>query len=448
MKHVRKFLALTLVLILALGIVGCAAPAAPDTSDAQAPAEQTTDESKPIKLTLWSCNSMIRPNELKEGQETWYISQAIERFRELHPNVTIEINAYNDNAQLMNDFKAATRAGYGPDIACFVNGPALISLKDGLLPLNDYLDDDLRTKVVGWETCAEGMNADNTIYGMPYLGQSVACFAYNKSLVKQAGLDFEANPPRTIDEFYAALDAIRDAGIQPLHLDESYPGLLLYCLSMWWEQLSGLDGILAHTDEQVSFADDEGFKFMMNEYKKFYDNGWLNKDTATSTDNYNVFLQGGSALHTLYFGDYETYHEALGDDFGMLPVPTADESLIDTDTAVGGVGAALGVSNFSENPDMAVEFVKFLLSRDEMVSMYTKNTAIPIRTDITAADIGRTDDPYFAQAVEMAGGLYFWPDNCLSADVVNIYCSLPCQVLVGNMSLDELTRAMDDAQLD
>ena len=329
-----------------------------------------------------------------------------------------------------------------------MNGPALISLKDGLLPLNDYLDDDLRTKVVGWETCAEGMNADNTIYGMPYCGQSVACFAYNKSLVKQAGLDFEANPPRTIDEFYAALDAIRDAGIQPLHLDESYPGLLLYCLSMWWEQLSGLDGILAHTDEQVSFADDEGFKFMMNEYKKFYDNGWLNKDTATSTDNYNVFLQGGSALHTLYFGDYETYHEALGDDFGMLPVPTADESLIDTDTAVGGVGAALGVSNFSENPDMAVEFVKFLLSRDEMVSMYTKNTAIPIRTDITAADIGRTDDPYFAQAVEMAGGLYFWPDNCLSADVVNIYCSLPCQVLVGNMSLDELTRAMDDAQLD
>lgn len=339
MKHVRKFLALTLVLVLALGIVGCAAPAAPDTSDAQAPAEQTTDESKPIKLTLWSCNDMIRPNELKEGQETWYISQAIERFRELYPNVTIEINAYNDNAQLMNDFKAATRAGYGPDIACFVNGPALISLKDGLLPLNDYLDDDLRTKVVGWETCAEGMNADNTIYGMPYLGQSVACFAYNKSLVKQAGLDFEANPPRTIDEFYAALDAIRDAGIQPLHLDESYPGLLLYCLSMWWEQLSGLDGILAHTDEQVSFADDEGFKFMMNEYKKFYDNGWLNKDTATSTDNYNVFLQGGSALHTLYFGDYETYHEALGDDFGMLPVPTADESLIDTDTAVGGVGA-------------------------------------------------------------------------------------------------------------
>ena len=107
----------------------------------------------------------------------------------------------------------------------------------------------------------------------------------------------------------------------PCTSDESYPGLLLYCLSMWWEQLSGLDGILAHTDEQVSFADDEGFKFMMNEYKKFYDNGWLNKDTATSTDSYNVFLQGGSALHTLYFGDYETYHEALGDDFGMLPVP-------------------------------------------------------------------------------------------------------------------------------
>ena len=161
----------------------------------------------------------------------------------------------------------------------------------------------------------------------------------------------------------------------------------------------------------------------------------MKKDDKVYVIGEDIARQGG------VFGQFK----GLSQEF---PGRVIDSPISETFIIGGGVGAALGVSNFSENPDMAVEFVKFLLSRDEMVSMYTKNTAIPIRTDITAADIGRTDDPYFAQAVEMAGGLYFWPDNCLSADVVNIYCSLPCQVLVGNMSLDELTRAMDDAQLD
>lgn len=324
------------------------------------------EKEEPITLTLWTCNDMVRGAEMKLPQEEWYITQAIDRFCEQHSNVTIEMTPYNDNAQVMNDFKASMIAGSGPDVVCFMNGPTLISLKDGLASLNDYIDDEMRMDIVGWDTCAEGMNADNTIYGMPYGGQSVACFAYNKSLVKQAGLDFEANAPRTLEDFYAALDVIKEAGIQPMHMDESYPGLLLYSLGMWWEEQSGLSGIIAHTDEGAPFTEDEGFYFMMEEYKKFYENGWLNQDTATSAEGLNVFLQGESAVHTLFFGEADTYEESLGEDFGMLAIPTTKEDMISKETAIGGVGAALAVSNFSKNQDMAAEFIKFLLSKEEI----------------------------------------------------------------------------------
>ncbi len=430
MKSIRKILALALVFCMVLGL-GTAAFA----------------EEK-VTLSLWACNSMMSAEEMKIPEEEWYISAAIKRFEEAHPGVTIEISAYDDNAQVLNDFKAATLAGYGPDIVCFMNGPVLLDIAAGLLPLNDYLDADHLDNLVGWETCAEDMDASKTIYGIPYAGQSVACFAYNRELIAQAGLDFDANPPRTIDEFYAALDAIRDAGILPFHLDESYPALLLYGLGVWWEQLSGTDGIIAHTLGDAKYVDDEGFLFMLEEYRKFYENEWINSDTATSADNYNVFLQGGCALCTFGIWDQATFEEAMGDNFGILPVPTAIEEDIDKLTAVGGIGACLGIANFSKHPDIAAEFAMFLTTRDEMVQYYTTNPSVPARVDITAADIGMGDNENFAKMIEMASGIYFWPDNCMSSDAANLYYTFPCQVLVGNMTPMELAEMLDEAQED
>ena len=458
MKTCKKLLAMLLALALAYGTVACSSGGregtATDTGDPAAQGgtqdggQDTAASDEPITLTLWACNSMIDVAEYRLPEEEWYISGAIARFEDLHPNVTIEMATYNDNAQVANDFKAATIAGYGPDITCFLNGPFLSSIAEGLLPMNDYVDETWRSSQVGWETVTEGLTEDGTLYGIPYGGQSVVCFAYNQSLVAQAGLDFEADPPRTPDEFYAALDAIRDAGILPFHVDESYPMLLLYGLGMWWEEKTGLDGILAHTNDLTPFTEDEGFLSMLEEYQKFYENGWVNEDAATSADQMNVFLQGGCALYPIGVWDLSTFSEAMGDDLGVLPMPTTREDMIDVNTAVGGVGAALCVSNFSENPDMAVEFVKFLTSRDELIRYYTQTPAVPIRPDITAEDIGMADNELFAKLVGMSEGVYFFPDNCLSLDAVNLYYTMPAQVLVGNMTPMELAEMMDEAQME
>lgn len=457
--NIRELLALFLAIVMVMGLMACGQKASDTTPDAtpdttpdatsEADTEAVSAESdEHIILTLWACNSMIDAAEYKLPEEEWYISGAIERFEQLHPNVTIEMAAYNDNAQVANDFKAATIAGYGPDVTCFMNGPFLSSISEGLLPMNEYVDDEWRNSQVGWNTVTADLSENGILYGIPYGGQSVVCFAYNKSLIAEAGLDFENNPPRTVQEFYDALDTIKAAGIQPMHTDESYPLLLLYGLGMWWEEQTGLDGILAHQTEQTSFTEDAGFLYMLEEYKKFYDNGWLNEDTATSADEMNVFLQGECAVHTIGVWDLATYGAALGDDLGILPIPTTKADMVNVNTAVGGVGAALCVSNFSENPDIAVEFVKFLTSRDELIKYYTQTPAIPIRSDITASDIGQEDNPLFAKMMDMSAGIYYWPDNCLSLDAANIYYSMPAQVLVGNMTAMELAEMMDEAQMD
>ena len=90
----------------------------------------------------------------------------------------------------------------------------------------------------------------------------------------------------------------------------------------------------------------------------------------------------------------------------------------------------------------------FLTTRDEMVQYYTTNPSVPARVDITAADIGMGDNENFAKMIEMASGIYFWPDNCMSSDAANLYYTFPCQVLVGNMTPMELAEMLDEAQED
>lgn len=448
----KKMIAILLTATMALSLfAGCGSKT---EEVAETPAEETEaeqpekEEEEEITITLWAANQMVTADELKLPESQWYMTNAIERFEEAHPNVNIEMVLYNDNAQLANDFKAAAVAGEGPDVVNFTNGPFLLSVKEALLPLNDYLNDDLLSNFVGWETCAEDMDPSKTIYGVPFGTQSVACFAYNRELISKAGLDFDTNPPRTLEEFYDALDTIKAAGIQPIHLDEGVPRLLLFALNMWWEQKTGTDGLAAHNLELTKYAEDEGLLFMMEEYQKFYENGWINEDAATSADGYNVFLQGESALCTFGLWDMASFAEALGDNYGIMPIPTADEAYVDTKTAVGGVGAALAVANFSENPDMAFEFVNFLSSYDETLAYYKTSPGIPARTDITAEDIGMAEDPVFVQASEMAKNIYFWPDNFMSSDVTNVFRTFASQVLVGQVSPQEFAEMMDEAQLD
>jgi len=262
-----RTLALFLAVCMALTLAGCAQSGA----GVSGAATTSAAADKEITLSFWAGNGIVNTDELTKPEADWYLSKSIARFKENYPNVNVEINLYTDNSQVFSDFKAATLAGYGPDAVVFMNGPSLLTVKDGLQVLTDYVTDEERKNIVGWDTVSVDMDVSKDVYGFPYGGQSVAAIAFNRSLVAKAGLDFDNNPPRTIEAFYEAMDKMVAADILPFHVDESYCGLVLNTLNLWWAQKTGIDGILAHTNGTTKYADDEGFLFMLNEYKKFYD---------------------------------------------------------------------------------------------------------------------------------------------------------------------------------
>lgn len=459
----KKAIAILLLVCMILSLAACAAKPEPAANESTEAAQESAAEAtstleaaeeaapaaeEPVTLTIWANANVIPAADLSKPENERFLNKAIAKFQEIHPNVEFEVVNYGDDtAQLQSDFKASILAEVGPDIVTIFSGTVVSDLSEGFVCLNDYLNDDLKENLVGWNTCAQDFDENKEIYGIPFGGQQVTGFAYNKSLIAQAGLDFEANPPETIDEFFDALDVIKNAGILPLHVDESYCRLILYCLGMWWEQKTGLAGILAHNTQGTLFAEDQGFLDMLTNYQKFYENGWVNSDTSTSADADGWFLQGKCAMFPM--GDWKIpdYREVLGDDFGVIAVPSAVEG--EPAGGIGGCGEALCVANYSENVDLAVEFVQFLASRENLIMFSQHNPGVPLRTDISAEEVGLADDPIYSKLVSVASSIYYWPDNCLSVDAGNVfYSDMPSQVLIGAMTPLELAQMMDEAQTD
>ncbi|GHU65659.1 sugar ABC transporter substrate-binding protein [Spirochaetia bacterium] len=401
-----------------------------------------SNKAKTTELTLWFG---LNAEEASKPKSEWWVTQSIARFEAAHPGTKINHVVSVKGDQVISDLKAATLAGSGPDVADIFNGPVLISVKESLLPLNSYLTAEDKAGLVGWETVAEDMDPTKTIYGIPFGGQSVTGFAYNRSLIAKAGLNFDANPPRSLPEFYAALDKIKTAGILPIHTDESYPVLLLYVLSMWWVQQTESAGILAHNRLETKYVNDVGFINTLTEYQKFYQNGWINRDAATSSDTNTIFLQGGSAIHPIGNWDVDNFSTILGKDFGILPIPSYTAEGYSKKTSMGGVGAAEIVTSFTKNKDLAVALAKHLTSKSEQVSYCTVNFMIPARTDITPAEIGRADNPYFNEMASWIPSIYYWADNCMDSVYATLFYNEPVNVLVGRISPRDFAARLDAA---
>lgn len=443
----KKMIAAMLLAGMTLSQAACTKAPAPiegETSkEAPVASAEETPKTTDAKLIWWVGNT-VSADEQKQPQDTWYITKCLERFREKHPGVDVQITIQTDGMQTLQDFKAATVAGNGPDIMELFSGPNLLSVKDGLLPLNDYITAEEKETIVGWDTVAEDLDPTKNIYAYPYPAQSAVFLVYNKELIKKVELDLEANPPKNVEEMDAILKTIKDKGLLPFNSDESWPISLYYFMNYWWNEQTGLTELLKHATEKTPYAEDQGFLNVLEKYQEYYKLGYFNTDTATSADQANKFLQGECAFYPTGVWDFPAFTEALGDNLGIIATPSWSKD--GQAGIIGGIGAGLAVANYSKNTDLAVDLVKHVTSKEEMMEYYQPSPGIPMRTDISLEDLGKADDALFSKVFDLRENIIYWPDNCMSAEAAGVFPQFAAQVLVGNMTPMEFAQKMDEAQ--
>ena len=435
----RKTLQVIVSLMIALSTLLLSAGCAPNAQSTGA---------EPVKLTVWinGRDSFIGPNEQKLAQDQWYISQAFKRFEAANPGVTVELAVQSDALQAHQTFRTAGLAGNAPDIANLWVGTFIFALRDVTQDIRPYIPEDDLNNINGWDTVTLDFKEGNPIIGYPLPNNQVCFFLYNKQIIKDSGLDFENNPPRTMDDFMVALQKIKDAGYQPMAADEGqgYVYNFFYIAAYWWVQQNGLEPILAEDRGDANFADDQALLKTLDIYQQLWAKGYLNQNAATSADSQNKFYAGDVALFPNGSFGVKDAQDALGvDNVGAILPPEISATPRSRTASLAGPVKAWWSQRMEKIPEINVKLMSFLNSKDEFLKFSQVQTVMPVRKDVTAADLGIQPGSIAAQMFDWRQHYTFWVDNELSGPVVDDFNKLLPLVLTGKMTPEEFTQQLD-----
>ncbi len=342
----RSIIAIGIAALLAGSLAACGGPAAPTTAP-EPGASTPVEPAEPVTLKVWE--SLNGPDE--------FIKQAGAKYTEQHPNVTVEfVNVELGDAagQIALDGPAGT----GPDIfgaphdklGELVSGGHVLAVADAAGVTANVL-----------EPAAAAATYEGTMYGYPVATETYALY-YNKALV--------TDPPKTWDDVIAFSKEFNAAnkGKFGFVMDVGNGYYTILFTTSQDNRLFGPDGTDTTNTNINSPASVEGMKQFQGLRAAL--------DVAAadlSTDTVDaLFASGDAAMHISGPWNVKNFTDA-GIDFGVTTLPALTGN---TDPAASFAGIrTMYVSSYSENPEVAADFAKFLTTPEMQ----------QLRADITGA---------------------------------------------------------------
>jgi N,N'-diacetylchitobiose transport system substrate-binding protein len=352
-------------LIAAIGVagmmVGIAACGSDDSGGDKAKAG--ADGFKGQTLTVWAMDGST--------PDQWQKDLSAEFEKKTGAKVKFEVQQWNGIQQKLT---TALSEENPPDVFEIGNTQTAAYAKTGgLADLGDL------KKEIGadWsETLNKASIVDEKQYAAPwYFANRVVI--YNKSVFKEAGI---AAPPKTRDEFFAALDKIKAKGKEPLYL----PGQNWY----FFDGLTigkGAELVKKDGDKWVSNLDDPKIAEAAELYKKYqaYSKAPKDKDEATPQQA-DVFAKGkvGAFIGMGWeAGTAIKANPAIEKEIGYFTIP--GESA-DKPEGVFLGGSNLAVAEGSKKQDLAKEFLKLALSDKYEGQLARLNGVIPNKESLNS----------------------------------------------------------------
>ncbi|GAA2148680.1 ABC transporter substrate-binding protein [Glycomyces algeriensis] len=401
-------------LIAPLALYGCGSAAGPESSGGGG--EGGT-------LVVW---------DWKSGDETAksYIEAAKADFAAKHPDVEVEFVAQPFD-QYYNLLGTAIQSGEGPDVMLFNGGGQLRDRTDALLPLEEFLAEDME-RLAGWEA----FSADGHVYAAPVTLQGHPIY-YNKALYAEAGLDPEA-PAATWEAFLADCEQLTEVTGADCFALGNKEGIGIQFF------LSGLgSGVLTPAEYDAWIAGDRDW--VSPNVKRIFElwaeteQAGLNNDGVNSTAMFNdefAIFDAGDAAHVIGLmsdvGHWKDFSEFLGaENVGVMPAPVVTAGAEPSLPYDGGIG--YGVAEWTEDPALAADLVRSLSSATALEAFYADAGAIAADTTIDASSSG----PATAEIVDMLPTGKPALHVALSAETLELMGRLSQQLLSGSVTVDD-----------
>ncbi|HEU5472256.1 MAG TPA: extracellular solute-binding protein [Actinophytocola sp.] len=333
---------------------------------------------------------------------------AIEEFKRSHPNVTVKFEEKGFE-QIQKTAQMVLNSNDAPDLMEYNKGNATAGLlsKQGLLT-------DMSEEVTkrGWDkllspslqtTCKydeRGIMGDGKWFGVPNYAEYVLVF-YNKDMFAQHGIQV----PTSFDQFVAALDRFKQAGVTPLAVGGAeYPAhQIMYQLALTKADRGWVDRYQRYTGD-VDFHD-SAWSYGANTLAEWVQKGYIDKaSTSSKAEDMGIsFISGKAPIMisgTWWFGRLQT--EIKNFQWGSFLWPSK--------MSAGSSGNIWVVPTGSKNKDLAYDFINITMQQQNQ-ALLGNSGGVPI-----AADPNAVTDPATKTLISdfntlsKQDGLAFYPD--------------------------------------
>ncbi|MEU4223838.1 ABC transporter substrate-binding protein [Nonomuraea sp. NPDC026600] len=291
---------------LVIGATGCGGGGGPKQAQAPATTAAPTEYAGPsVSLKFWNGFT---------GGDGPVMKKLVDQFNTEHQNIKVSMNVYKWEDYYAK-VPAAVSAGQGPDLGIMhVDSVATNAARQVVLPLDDVANALSLTEADFSPPVWKAGVYKGARYSIPLDVHPLGLF-YNKTVMKQAGLDPE-QPPKTGEEYMTALEALKKAGIQG-HWATPFPftgsmqfGTLLY--------QNG--GQLFADDAGVSrFAEDPGVQ-ALTWLVDLVNKGYSPKNVGQDFD-FIALQNGKAAFNWNGIWSINTLKEIKNLEWGVAPLP-------------------------------------------------------------------------------------------------------------------------------
>lgn len=321
------------------------------------------------------------------GGKAEALQAACEAFEE-ETGYTVDFQAPGESYEEL--MKTKMSANELPDVFT-THGWSVARYSDYLMPINDLewaadISDQIKPVIT---------DKDGNMYVLP-IDMDIAGIVCNMDVLEKAGVN--PDEVKTWDDFAAACDKIKGAGLIPIHMG----GKDSWTIGQYFDWAAPSYYV---TDESNSHADDlkagtfdttvwEKVAGMMDEWVKA---GYFNEDVLTADYNSDMQALAQNEAAFCFYGNSGVVDAlAVNPDanIGMMPIPSA--SADDEPSLIAGEDIAVGVWKDSKVKDEAVELLNYLAKPEvtKTIAETAGNKAGLNGVDVEIGNIGQYYEKY------------------------------------------------------
>jgi len=421
-RKTRSATAVAIGLGVALAATGCAGGG--DTGNGGGSANGK------VTLTLWE-NAQPGP-----GEEYW--KAAVKEYHQLHPNVTVKIQAVQ-NEDFDGKLQTALNSNSAPDIFLQRGGGKMQAMVDAsqIQPLNLTAAD----KANAGEASVAGYSIDGKVYAMPVDTQPEGIY-YSKDLFKKAGI---TAPPTTMEELEADVAKLKAAGVAPIAVGakDAWPAAHWYynfaLRECGQDTMTKAGKELKFTDPCWTKAGDDLASFVKSDP---FQKGFLTTSSQQGAGSSAGMVANHKAAMEL-MGNWQpgVYSTLTPDkkqlpDLGWFPFPAVNGGQGDPSAIMGGLD---GFSLSKNAPKEAFGFLEFLVTKDQQQAYAKAFLTIPVNKDAQKV----VTEPYNVSALEAfnkAPYSMMFIDTIYGQNVGNAMNTAVVNLLAGKGSAADIAR--------